>query len=301
MRLVITGSSGFVGSHLSEFILRQPRAEVFGFGREELADEKRLLARLRKIKPEGIFHLAAQSTVVAGIHSPAQTLSNNVFSELSILECIRKLGLKTKIVIAGSSEAYGQVEDRDLPIDEEVPYRPSNVYGVSKATQDLLAYQYFQSFKVQVIRVCAFNHIGPGQKPRIAAADFARQIAKIEKGYQDPVIRVGNLAAVRDFTDVRDMVRAYWLAFRNGVPGEKYNIGTGKGYSMRELLNMYLDLTDVKIKIQTDKSRFRPLDVPAYIADASKFKKLTGWKPEFKIRETLSDILDYWRKNVHGE
>lgn len=299
MKAVVTGAGGFVGGYLCKF-LRKKRVRVFGLGRKDLASKKVFLSRIQKIKPDVIFHLAAQSNVPSALKTPSETLSNNLFAELVVLEAVKESGLKIKVIITGSSEAYGQVDKKDLPIHEDVPYKPLNIYGVSKAAQDLLARQYFQSYGVPVVRICAFNHIGPCQEPRFAASSFAQQVAQIEKGLKKPVLQVGSLAAVKDFTDVRDMVRAYWLAARKGIPGEKYNIGSGKGHKIREILDTYLKLAHVKIRVQKDKARFRPLEVPVHIADASKFRRLTGWSPEIPFKRTLRDILEDWRQRIHG-
>jgi GDP-4-dehydro-6-deoxy-D-mannose reductase len=218
--------------------------------------------------------------------------------ELNIFESIRKLGLKTKIQIAGSSEEYGLVYKNEVPIKETNPLRPLSPYAVSKVGQDLLGYQYHQSYGMFIVRTRGFNHTGPRRGENFVSSNFAKQIALIEKGKQKPVIQVGNLNAIRDFTDVRDMIRGYWLALQKGKTGEVYNIATGKGITIEKVLQILLSFTDKKISVKKDPCRLRPSDVQILIGDSSKFKKQTGWKPQIPLEKTLSDLLDYWRERV---
>jgi len=317
MRVLITGVTGFTGSHLAEYLLGMKGVEVFGVERwrskteniDHIKDRIRLsecdvrdassVRRLiEEIKPDRIFHLAAQSFVPTSWHAPAETLSTNIIGELNVFEAIRQIGINPFIQIAGSSEEYGLVTTKSKTITEDTPLNPLSPYAVSKVGQDLLAYQYFMSYKLNVIRTRAFNHTGPRRGDPFVCSNFAKQIATIEAGLQQPTIYVGNLSTIRDFTDVRDTVKAYWLALEMGKPGEAYNISTGKGYSIKDTLDMLLKFSDKKIKIVQDEKRMRPSDVPVLIGDYTKFNKLTGWKPEIPFERTLEDLLNYWRQKV---
>jgi GDP-4-dehydro-6-deoxy-D-mannose reductase len=253
---------------------------------------------IESVRPDGIFHLAAQSFVPTSWIAPHETLYTNVIGQLNIFEAVRLAGLSPTIVVAGSSEEYGLVHPDEIPVKETNPLRPLSPYGVSKVAQDTLGYQYYMSYKMKVVRTRAFNHTGPRRPPVFVCSDFAHQIAQIEKGERDPVMRVGNLEAVRDFTDVRDTVRAYCLAMEKAEPGEVYNICSGKGYTAEEVLKMLLDLSDASVKIKTDKSRLRPSDVPRLVGDSTKFRSATGWKNEIPFKDTLRDILDFWRRRA---
>jgi GDP-4-dehydro-6-deoxy-D-mannose reductase len=317
MRVIITGIAGFVGSHLAEFLLTKKDIKVYGIDRWlsrldniyhikdkieliecDLTDPFSTNSHIEKIKPDLIFHLAAQSFVPTSWNAPHDTLTTNIMGELNIFEAVRKSGLKTKIQIACSSEEYGMVYKNEVPIKETNPLRPLSPYAVSKVGQDLLGYQYHQSYGMFIVRTRGFNHTGPRRGENFVSSNFAKQIALIEKGKQKPVIEVGNLNAIRDFTDVRDMIRGYWLSLQKGKAGEVYNIATGRGVAIKEMLNMLLSFTDKKIVVKKDPARLRPSDVKILIGDSSKFKKQTGWKPEIPLEKTLEDLLNYWREKV---
>ncbi len=317
MRVLITGITGFVGSHLAEFVLAKKNIAVYGIERWrskednvvefkdkirlhycDIRDASSVQEVIRKVKPDRIFHLAAQSFVPTSWSAPAETLTTNIIGQLNIFEAVRELKLKPRIHIAGSSEEYGIVRKSELPIKETNPLRPLSPYGVSKVGQDLLAYQYYQSYGLYVVRTRAFNHSGPRRGEVFATSNFAKQIARIEKGLQEPVLHVGNLIPRRDFTDVRDVVRAYWLALEKGKKGDVYNICTGRDYSIGQMLNLLLSKARVKVKIRRDPKRMRPSDVMRLVGDSTKFRKLTGWKPEIPFSKTLEDLLDYWRERV---
>jgi GDP-4-dehydro-6-deoxy-D-mannose reductase len=317
MRVLITGFTGFVGSHLAEYLLGRGDVEVFGVHRwrsrmdnvEHLGDRVRRVEcdmrdaagvrrLLRDVRPDRIFHLAAQSYVPMSWLAPAETLDTNVQGQLNLFEAIRDLELPTRVHIAGSSEEYGLVLPDEIPIREENPLRPLSPYAVSKVTQDLLAYQYWKSYGLHVVRTRGFNHTGPRRGEVFVTSSFARQVAEIEKGLREPVVLVGNLDSVRDFTDVRDMVRAYWLAIERGTPGDVYNICTGRGYSIRQVLDTYLGLAHVKVEVRQDPARMRPSDVTLLLGDGSKFQKTTGWEPTIAFEITLKDLLEYWRRRV---
>jgi len=221
-----------------------------------------------------------------------------VTGQTNIFEAVRMLGLDPVIQIACSSEEYGLVHPDEVPIREDNPLRPLSPYAVSKVAQDMMAYQYFQSYGLKTVRTRGFNHTGPRRGDVFVTSNFAKQLASIEAGLQEPVIRVGNLEAVRDFTDVRDMVRAYWLAVTKGKHGEVYNLATGTGITIQELLDRLLSLSTAKVDVVQDPERMRPSDVVRLIGDSSKFRNDTGWAPEVPFDKTLSDLLQYWRERV---
>jgi GDP-4-dehydro-6-deoxy-D-mannose reductase len=317
MRVLITGVTGFVGGHLAEHLLARGDLEVFGThrwrsrmdnveplrGRLELVEcdlrdaaaTRRMLAAVR---PDRVFHLAAQSYVPTSWAAPSETLTGNVLCQLNLFEAARELGLAARFQIAGSSEEYGFVKPDEVPIREENPLRPLSPYAVSKVAQDLLAYQYWKSYGLHAVRTRGFNHTGPRRGEVFVTSNFAKQIAEIEKGLREPVVRVGNLEARRDFTDVRDMVRAYWLALESGEPGEVYNICSGRAYTIRQLLDILLGLAHARVEVRQDPTRLRPSDVEILIGDGTKFARATGWSPTIPFETTLEDLLQYWRQRV---
>lgn len=324
MKVLITGITGFAGSHLADYLIEHhPEVEIFGIKRwrskteniEHLKDKVKyfdcdikdahnVFEVIDNIKPDKIFHLAAQSFVPASWEAPAETLVLNIVGQTNILEAVRKIRSKEKdydptVLVAGSSEEYGQVNPDEVPIKETNPLRPLSPYGVSKVCQDLMGFQYWRSYKIKVIRSRAFNHSGPRRGEVFVDSNFAQQIAKIEKGKQEPVIRVGNLEAQRDFTDVRDIVRAYWVATDKCIPGEAYNICSGQIYTIQQVLDKLLSLSTVDIKVEQDPSRMRPSDVMILSGDNSRFKKYTSWEPQIDyLNQTLEDMLNYWRERV---
>lgn len=318
MRVLITGITGFAGSHLADYILENhPDVEVFGFIRwrsrmenilhimdkiglfeADLKDIVSLKKALAEIKPDRIFHLASQSFVPASWKLPAETFAINSIGQINLFEAVLDLKLNPRIQVAGSSEEYGLVNPDEVPMKETNPLRPLSPYAVSKVAQDLLAYQYFQSYGLKTVRTRGFNHTGPRRGEVFICSNFAKQIAEIEKRKREPVLYVGNLEAKRDFTDVRDIVRGYWLCLEKGKEGDVYNLGTGKCYSMKEILDMLLSLSQAKVKVEVDPTRLRPSDVPILWSDCTKFKELTGWEPKIPFRKTLEDLLDYWRERV---
>ena len=317
MRILITGITGFVGSHLAEYALAKESVEVYGTVRwrsrmdnvEHIQDRIQLLdcdlrdnvavkRTLEEARPEYIFHLAAQSFVPTSWKAPAETLTTNILSELNLLESIRDLKLDTRIHVAGSSEEYGLVFEDEAPIKEDNPLRPLSPYAVSKVAQDYLAYQYNQSYGIFTVRTRAFNHTGPRRGQVFVTSDFSRQVALIEKDKKEPVIEVGNLEARRDFSDVRDIVRGYWLSLEKGEPGEVYNLGSGRAVTIQEMLDLILSMSDVEIEVRQMPERMRPSDVELLLCDYSKFNRATGWEPEIPLEKTIADLLDYWRERV---
>lgn len=264
----------------------------------DLRDQIATKHTIAEVRPDYIFHLAAQSFVPTSWKAPVETVTTNMVGQINIMEALRDLGLETRMQIAGSSEEYGMVYEDEVPIKETNPLRPLSPYGVSKVGQDLLGYQYFQSYGLNIVRTRAFNHTGPRRGEVFVSSNFSKQVAEIEKGKKPPVIHVGNLTARRDFTDVRDMVKGYWLSLEKGEPGDVYNLGSGKDYTVQAIIDLLLEMTHLDIKIQEDPERMRPSDVQILLADRSKFSELTGWEPEIPFEKTLQDLLDYWRARV---
>lgn len=318
MRVLITGITGFAGSHLVEYIQKNhPETQIFGLARVrsrmeniehlsgfelvecDLLDFPSVHAALEKIKPERIYHLAAQSFVPTSWNSPVATMHTNIDSTVNLLESIRQLGLKgCRMQIACSSEEYGMVYPEETPIKETNPLRPLSPYAVSKVAQDMLGYQYCKSYGIFCVRTRGFNHEGPRRGEVFVTSAFAKQVAAVELGLQEPVIKVGNLTSKRDFTDVRDMVRGYWMALEQGEEGEVYNLASGQCITMQELLDTLLGMSTVKVKVEQDPARMRPSDVEILLGDYSKLNARTGWKPEIPLRKTLQDTLDYWRHRL---
>jgi GDP-4-dehydro-6-deoxy-D-mannose reductase len=320
MNVLVTGAAGFVGSHMIEYILRtQPECTAVGADRwharrdnirhldskfryieYDMTDYASTLALVAETRPERVFHLAAQSFVPASWNAPADTLTTNITGQLNLFEAVRQIGLDPTIQIACSSEEYGMVYPEETPIKETNPLRPLSPYGVSKVAQDLLGYQYHASYGLRVIRTRAFNHTGPRRGEQFVTSSFAKQIAEVEAGRRAPVIKVGNLDAERDFTDVRDMVRAYWTATQHCEPGEVYNICSGNRVGVRDVLTTLVLLSPLAkdITIEKDETRMRPSDVPLLYGDATKFRERTGWEPRITFKQTMTDLLDYWRAEI---
>lgn len=314
---LVTGASGFVGRHLVSCLLDNtdwqlictthsyppgksvdPRVQWVNC---DMRDPIQVADLIKQTAPAFVFHLAAQSNVQGAFKDPEGTFTTNVVGQLNVLNALRATSPEARILVACSSEQYGLARPEDIPIDEDTPFRPNNPYAVSKIAQDALALQHFLSWGQKTIRVRAFNHIGPGQTDLFVASAFAHQVARIEVGLQEPVINVGNLEAQRDFTDVRDMVRAYLLAITLGEPGEVYNIGSGRAHTIQSLLDAFRALSKVPVEVREDPARMRPSDIPILLCDASRFEQRTGWIPEIPLEQTLRDILDYWREKVSAK
>lgn len=316
--VLITGAAGFVGSHLAEECLRQGWT-VHGTARPgeghdnlagspavvvhnvELADLAAVRVLMERVSPAQVYHLAAQPSVQKAWQDPMETLTNNIAAQLNVLQAVQDVCPGARVLVVSSSEVYGRVDPARQGVDEETPLGPLDPYAVSKITQEMLGLQYFHAFHLPVVRVRPFNHAGPRQRPGFVAADFARQVAMIEAGHGAPVIQVGNLAAVRDISDVRDIVRAYTLALCEGEPGAVYNVASGEGISMDDLLHAFINEAGVPIEIAVDPSRLRPIDRPSIIGDAARLRARTGWAPRIALARTIRDTLDYWRTIVGGE
>jgi GDP-4-dehydro-6-deoxy-D-mannose reductase len=264
----------------------------------DLAERDGVLALIEDVRPDRVFHLAAQASVARSWDDPGATLSNNVVAQANLLQALIDLEQRPRVLVVGSADVYGRVRPEDVPVGEEAPLRPVNPYAVSKIAQEYLGYQYYLSHDLHVVRVRPFNHIGPRQNTGFVVPDFSRQIALIEAGQQAPELRVGNLSAQRDFTDVRDMVAAYHLALEHGRAGEVYNLGSGRPVPIREILDRLLAQSRATVRVEIDPSRMRPSDVPVIVADCQRFERDTGWHPACDIDETLRDVLADWRERV---
>ena len=314
MKALITGITGFAGSHLAEYLLSEG-CEVCGIARwrskteniddirdkiilvnADIRDGYSLQKVFGEIKPDYCFHLASQSFVLESWNSPLETLSTNILGTTNVLEAIRLTCPKCIVVVAGSSEEYGLVLPDETPIKETNPLRPMSPYGVSKVATDKLGCLYHMSYGLNVIVTRAFNHSGPRRGDVFATSSFAKQIAEIEAQKNDAVLYVGNLEAQRDWTDVRDVAKAYWLAATKCVAGEVYNICSERTTRVRDMLDILVGMSKVEIKIKQDPNRMRPSDVPILLGDCSKFKAATNWKPEIPFEQTLRDLLDYHRQ-----
>jgi len=319
LRVLITGYGGFAGYHLAEHLLRATDWRLWGtaYCEEELAgrpavsvhavvvdlrDPRPVRQLVADAEPGIVFHLAGQAFVPESWEDPWATFETNVRMQLNLLEAVSgwaaEAKRKVRVVTITSNEVYGAPPAEALPVDETTPLAPINPYATSKAAQDLLAGQYVRDEDPDVIRIRPFNHIGPRQDPRFVASDFARQVAEIEAGVRPPVIRVGNLSAERDFTDVRDMVRGYHLAAVHGRRGEVYNLGRGESHAIREIVDFYLSQATVPVSVETDPGRLRPADVPRNLCDSTKARRELGWRPEIPFERTLADILADWRARV---
>jgi GDP-4-dehydro-6-deoxy-D-mannose reductase len=317
MKVLITGIAGFVGSHLAELLLKKGE-EVFGICLPDESLENirhikkdvhltgcditnfdRLSSVVRKINPNEVYHLAAFSAVGKSFSQPLKVIETNVRGTLYLLEILRNSRKKPRIVIVGSSDMYGVVKPKDIPISEERPLLPVSPYGSSKAACDLLAYQFFKSYGLLTVRARAFNHAGPRQGLGFVVPDFASQIAKIEAGILPSVMSVGSLSSRRDISDVRDIVRAYRLLMKKGKAGEAYNVCGGNARSIKSALKILISLSKKKIRERTDERKSRPAEIPVLAGDNSRIRRTTGWRPKISIQTTLEDTLNYWRRKYN--
>jgi len=316
MKALITGISGFAGSYLAEFLINKGY-RVFGtfydkstfsnldniFDKIEIFEcdirnYNSLRTIIGKVRPDEIYHLAAISFVPNSLKDPKLTFDTNLYGTLNIYQAVIEQKINPKILFIGSADEYGIVIDSNLPIKEEYPLQPVNPYSISKASADYLSHFYFKSYDLNIVRVRPFNHIGPRQSPEFVCSNFSKQIVEIEKGMKEPVIMVGNLEAKRDFTDVRDMVRAYWLAIQKGELGDVYNICSGKAVSIKEILDKLLSISKTNIKVKQDLNRMRSSDIPILLGNFTKFRTQTSWEQEISFEKTLRCILDYWRERL---
>lgn len=314
MKSLIIGGAGFVGAYLVRHLknglgqdvvvtkMPQEQVHVSGVNMDDIQvldlnilEKDSILDLLREVHPDCIYHLAAQSSVSVSWKNPALTIDVNVKGGVNILEALRELDYKPRVLFIGSGEEYGHILPNETPIREGNASRPGNIYAATKACQNMLAKIYADAYGLDVMMVRAFNHIGPNQQPLFVVADFCKQVAEIEAGSREPVMKVGNLSAKRDFTDVRDVVRAYALLMESGCAGETYNIGSGHAIAIEDILGIILRNSSVDIKVEVDSAKLRPVDVPIIEADTSKVYEATGWQPEIPLEQTIRETLDFWR------
>lgn len=313
MKSLIIGGAGFVGTHLIRYLNNEMKHKVVVTKMPtenisiteniqvlnlDILDKDMILEVFEQVKPDYIFHLAAQSSVALSWKNPALTIDVNIKGTVNILDALRESGIKARILLIGSGEEYGKVLENEIPIQENNMLRPGNIYAATKVCQNMIGKIYVDAYNLDIIMVRAFNHIGTNQTPNFVVADFCKKVAEIEVGKSDPVIKVGNLNSQRDFTDVRDVVRAYALLIKCGKAGETYNIGSGHAVRIKELLDIILKYSNIDIQIEVDHSKFRPVDIPIIQADTKKVFETTGWKPKIGLEQTIKETLDYWRKQV---
>lgn len=314
VNVVITGAAGFAASHLIRLLLKNKDAKIFAWVKDtdeaqkmraysvqvcvvDITNQQQVWNALEQIRPDQVYHLAAQASVGASWKMPALTMEVNAVGTLHLLEGLRLYAPQARVLLVGSAEQYGRIEPEDLPVAEEHPLQGNNPYSVSKMTQELLAHMYAQHFGMQLMLVRAFNHIGPGQGTQFVIPDWCSQVVSMERGERRPVLFVGNIHVRRDFTDVRDIVRAYKMLMEKGLPGETYNVGSGISYSLEDVLQTILHTSCLdNIRYEVDEKKLRPADIPELRGDISRLRKLTGWKPEYILQQSILDIMEEMRK-----
>ena len=314
MRILITGADGFAGRHLvRELHSAQPGAEIHGTCFRapasplpnvtshtlDLRDEQAVTDLVAAVRPDHLYHLAAQANVGQSYSAVWSTLENNIRGQLNLILACIKQEVSPRMLVISSGDIYGD-QHIDAPATENSPLRPANPYSVSKVTQDMLALQYYLSNSLPIMRARPFNHLGTGQSHGFVAPDFAFQIARIEAGFQEPMIHVGNLMAERDFTDVRDVMRAYRLIMESGTPGEAYNISSGQTWSIRALLDTLLTFTTIEIEVRVDPTRLRPGRLSKIWGDSTRLRAATGWEPVVPLQQTLLEVLEECRQQVQA-
>jgi GDP-4-dehydro-6-deoxy-D-mannose reductase len=314
VRILITGVTGFVGPHLAKHIAETaPDTEIWGLVlaadrvatppsvraiEGDLTDLPSLQAAFQTAQPEIIFHLAAASSVASSWDQPGRFLEVNAVGTANLLETVRVADRNVRVVVSSSGEVYGAVPVDQQPITEDAQLAPLSPYAASKAAQDLLTAQYYYGYGIPTVRLRLFHHTGPGRPPQFVASSFAHQIARIERGLDPPRLGVGNLDAIRDFTDVRDVARAYWLAATHGKAGGVYNICSNRRTSIRQVLDILLAESETEVEVEVDPHRLRAADIPYLVGDHTRFSSATGWQPEVPLTKTLGDLLAWWRENV---
>ncbi|MBP5493845.1 MAG: GDP-mannose 4,6-dehydratase [Lachnospiraceae bacterium] len=312
-KALIIGAAGFVGNYLINHLAIDKGMEVYAtkLAHEcidnsnatvcdlNILEKQEIVDVLFKIRPDYIFHLAAQSSVGVAWRNPQLTIDVNIKGSVNVMDAIRELYYKPRVLLIGSGEEYGHIRQGETPINEENAIRPGNIYAATKACQNMFGRIYANAYDMDLMMVRAFNHIGPNQLPIFVVADFCRQVVEIEKGIREPVMYVGNLKAMRDFSDVRDVVRAYALLIEKGEKGETYNVGSGHAISIQDVLDLILSKSTASIRVEVDPAKIRPVDVPLIEADTSKIFKATGWKTEIPLEKTIEETLEYWRKEIN--
>lgn len=311
-KALIIGAAGFVGKYLANELaqnwgiavcatkLPSEKLEIQGIKIFDLdiLNKEDIIKLLYIVKPDYIFHLAAQSSVSVAWKNPGLTIDINIKGSVNVMDAIRELYYKPNVLLIGSGEEYGHILINETPIKEDNHIRPGNIYAATKVCQNMIGNIYAKAYDMNLMMVRAFNHIGPYQSPIFVVSDFCKQVAEIEAGLKSPVMYVGNLSAKRDFTDVRDVVRAYALLIQKGEPGETYNVGSGHSYAISKILDIIISLATVCINIEIDPNKIRPVDVPIIEADITKLQELTGWKPDITLEQTILETLEYWRAAI---
>lgn len=313
MRILVTGAGGMMGSHLLDYLVEKnntvlgidfvPTTNLSELNKNasymecDIREKEKLSNIINVFKPEIVFHLAAQSYPTVSWYRPAYTLETNIIGTTNLFEIIKELKINPIVLIAGSSAEYGFVDEADVPVKEDKELKPLHPYGVSKVAQEMLAYQYYKNFGIKTFTIRIFNTTGP-KKVNDVCSDFTKQIALMEKGLQEPILRVGNVESKRAITDVRDLIESFWLAIHHCIPGESYNVSGERVYQIKEIIEILKRFTQVRFTEQLDKSLLRTTDEKIIYGDSTKFKKLTGWNQKITIEQTLKDMLDYWRKCV---
>ena len=262
----------------------------------DILNKSDIVELLYAVRPDYIFHLAAQSSVSVAWKNPTLTIDVNIKGSVNVMDAVRELYYKPRVLLVGSGEEYGHILEGETPISEDTKLRPGNIYAATKVCQNMIGSIYSKAYDMELMLIRAFNHVGPKQSPIFVMSDFCKQVADIEKGKKEPVMYVGNLAAKRDFTDVRDVVRAYGLLALKGRAGETYNVGSGNAIEIRKMLDMIIGMSTKNIEVRVDPNKIRPVDVPVIEADISKIKSETGWEPRIPLEQTIKEILDYWRE-----
>jgi len=320
MRVLVTGIDGFVGSHTAEFLLQQPGVELHGtvlgsnllenirhirssihLHQLDILDGRAVQALVAGIRPERVIHLAAQAFVPASIQYPTSTFRVNILGGICVLEAARSVtqdGGGPAIVMVSSGEVYGKVDMEGLPITEDCSLQPNNPYAASKASIDLIAQQYRRSFAMNVIVTRPFNHAGPRQSPVFVSSDFAKQFAEIAAGKRTPTMHVGNIEAGRDFTDVRDVVRAYWLLLEHPADEAVFNVCSGHSVQIRELIETLCQVSGINVEVEVDQQRLRSHDAPVVVGSYDRLHKTTGWTPRIPIQQTLREMYEYWKEQI---
>ncbi len=305
MRVLVTGAGGFVGGHLVP-ALRAAGHDVvgsaLGAGEADVVMDVRDAAMvdrvIAEVQPEACFHLAGQSSVSLSWKEPALTYEVNAHGTHYLLDAIYRHVPVCRVHVAASSDEYGKVRPEECPIDESAPLRPVSPYAVSRVAGEWIARMFHESFGLHVVLTRAFMHIGPGQPDSFATADWAHQIARIEAGLAKPVVRVGNLDIQREFGDVRDVVNAYMTVLEVGEPGDAYNVATGEPHALRDVLELLIEMSSRDIDVEVDPAKLRPVDFPVLFGSAARLERASGWKPEYRLEDTLATVLEYWRARV---
>lgn len=311
-KALIIGASGFVGPYLAAQLSGEPGMEVYAtkLPQGELDDiqaevcnldimnKEEIVDLLYKIRPDYIFHLAAQSSVAVSWKNPGLTIDVNIKGSVNVLDAVRELYYKPRVLLIGSGEEYGHIRPGETPISEDNHLRPGNLYAATKVCQNMIAKIYTTAYDMELIMVRAFNHIGPKQAPIFVVSDFCKQVVEIEKGVREPVMMVGNLKAMRDFTDVRDVVRAYALLVEHGKAGETYNVGSGHAVSIQDVLDLIISQSSAEVEVKVDPNKIRPVDVPIIEADTTKLREATGWERKIPLEQTIRETMDYWRQHI---